>query len=212
MPAFQGQCGPTATADGQVNTARITRDTSLAVQQSHGALYEATYRGNLFSLATAAAGVTITATQNVAVTLASPIVGIYNPAASGVNAVVLYADHCWASGTAGANGLCFATNVCTVSAAGGSASLNLKTQVAGTSQCKTFTASALTGQTAASLIARMLGGPTTGALAANSTSYYQVWFEGGLIVPPGCAGIVMANATGTSPIVAASMMWEETPV
>lgn len=212
MPAFQGQCGPTATQDGQVNTARITRDTSLAVQQSHGPLYECVYRGNLFSLPTAAAGVTITATQTVAVTLASPIVGIFNPANSGVNAVVLYVDHNWASGTAGAGGLAFATSICTVTAASGAGAVNLKTQAVGSSQCKTFTAAAATGQTAAPNIVRMLGGPSTGALAANSTQYYQVFFEGGLIVPPGCLGMVLANAAGTSPVVLASLIWEETPV
>lgn len=212
MPAFQGQCGPIATQDGSVNTVRISKDSSLVAQQAHGGLYESVYRGNVFSLPTAAAGVTVTATQTVAVTLSSPIVGIFNPASSGVNAVVLYVDHCWASGTAGAGGLAFATSVCTVTAAGGSGSVNLKSQVVGTSQCKTFTAAAATGQTAAPNIVRMLGGPTTGALAANGNSYYQVWFEGGLIIPPGCLGMVLANAAGTSPIVAASMMWEETPV
>jgi hypothetical protein len=70
----------------------------------------------------------------------------------------------------------------------------------------------MTGQTVAPTIARMLGGPTTGALAANSWSYYPVFFEGGIIVPPGGLAAVLANAAGTNPILVASVMWEETPV
>lgn len=211
MTAFQGQVGPqAATGDGVVLTARLTRDASLGFQQTHGALQEAAFRGNLYSLATAAAGVTCTATQVVSVTLGSPIVGLYNPTGSGKNAVILYSEACWASGTAGASGLSFGTVPSAgVSAAGGNAAINMLTQVAGGSACRTFVAAAWTGQTVAPGIARHLGGPTTGALAANSMSFYPFFYEGSLIIPPGCAGGLFVNLAGTSPIIAASLLWEE---
>ncbi len=210
MAAFQGQVGPGVGADGSVQTARLSRDASMAVQNSHGLMQEAAFRGNLFSLGTAAAGVTCTATQVVSTTLSSPIVGIYNPAGSGKNAVILYTEHCWASGTAGAGGLSFGViPAAAVSAAGGSGAVNMLTLAVGGSTCKTFTAAALTGQTVASTIARMLGGPSTGALAANSMSYYVNYLEGAIIIPPGAMGGVFTNLVGTSPIICASMCWEE---
>ncbi len=211
MTAFQGQVGPQAGADAAILTARLSRDGSAVVQFGHGAMQEAAFRGNLFSLATAAAGVTCTATQVVSTTLSSPIVGIYNPAGSGKNCVILYAEACWASGTAGAGGLCFGTipSPAGVSAAGGSGSINMLSQVVGGSTAKTFTGAALTGQTVAPGIARVLGGPTTGALAANSMSYYPVYLDGAIIVPPGGVGGLFTALVGSSPIILASMVWEE---
>jgi hypothetical protein len=208
-----GRVGPAYGADGSDQVPRMTKDTALVVQDAHGRNYEATYRGNVWTLSTAAAGITVAAANVIAASAGSPIVGVFNPVGSGKNLVIVRATSLWASGTTGAGGLVWgiiAPNA-GVTAAGGNGAINNATFTTGGSTARTFTGSALTGAGVSTLF-RFLGGPTTGVLAASSAQTVNEETAGDIICPPGAVVGLFAAAAGTSPIVMASMTWEEVAV
>ena len=94
---------------GQIQGLRGDKTAALVITDGHARYQEAVIQGNVYSLATAAAGVTIAAANVFSAANAQPLVGIFNPANSGVNAVVLRGRHTWNSGTTGASGLVWAT-------------------------------------------------------------------------------------------------------
>ena len=142
-----------------------------------------------------------------------PLVGIANPTGSVVNAMLMQIKIVWASGTAAASGAVLAgLAVSGVTGAGGNAAINTGSLSAGGSAVSTFVAAAMTGQTVAHQLLDFIGGPSTGALAANSYPYTVIDYKGLFSCPPGGSLILAAAAAGTSPIVACSMQWAELPV
>ena len=208
-----GRVGPGYGADGTNNNPRLTKDLGVATQSLHGNYYEGTYRGNVWTLSTAVGGVTVAAANVIAASAGSPIVGVFNPVNSGKNLVIIRASSTWASGTAGAGGLVWGIIPpnAAVTATGGNGAINNATFTTGGSVAKTFTGSALTGAGVSTLF-RFLGGPTTGALAANGSPTVNEETAGDIICPPGAVVGLFAAAAGTSPIVMASMTWEEVAV
>src|SRR5207302_84575 len=99
-----GKVGPQQTADGTLVNARMGKTGELMMGQVHGRYYESALRGNLWTLSTAAAGVTIASANVFSASAGQPIVGIFNPVSSGKNCVVTRAMLLMASGTAGAGG------------------------------------------------------------------------------------------------------------
>jgi hypothetical protein len=206
--------GPKATQplNGDKNT------NSLWVARRHAPNYEMAKTGNLWTLATAVAGVTVAA-ANVFSSVApfQPIVGIINPAGSGYDMVIIRASIIWNGGTPAAGGVVWCTLGVSatglVTAAGGNGAINNYTFAVGGSKAKTFVNSALTGNTtvAASLL-DYINGPSTGALAANSFPSGIDAADGRIVVPQGCFLGIGAGAAGTSPIINASMTWLEEPV
>lgn len=202
--------GMQETVDGSATVPiRVGRDRGLMIQHAHARYQEAVRQGRVYTLSTLAAGVTIAAANVIAAANSQPLVGIYNNTTL-YNAVIWRATAVWASGTAAAQGLVWGVVAppSTGLTAGGvtTAALNNLTFLA-SSQMKQFVNSALTGATSA--LFRFMGGPTTGALAANANHTYWEQTDGDIIVPPGgCLGL-FAAAAGTSPIVAASFTYEE---
>lgn len=199
----------------QIGMAEVRGDKSqaLVTTDGHGRYQEAALQGNLFSLSTAAAGVTIAAANVFSSAAAQPLVGIANPPASGFNGVILLGTHTWNSGTPAAGGLVWATCPANnlVTAPGGNGAIGGGSQAAGGSVMRTFVNAAMTGITGAQIYA-FAGGPSVGALAANSNQHFVSELAGILVVPPGSIGGLFAAAAGTSPIVNASMFWEEVAV
>lgn len=208
-----GKVGPQQVADGSLINVRMGKTGEALIGQAHGRYYEPAVRGNVWSLSTAAAGVTIAAANVFSASAGQPIVGIYNPTNSGKNCVITRAILALASGTMAAGGWVwgFVAPNAGVSAAGGNGAINNGTLVAGGSLAKTFVNSALTGAGAGSLL-RFVGGPTTGAGAANANLTTQEETAGDLICPPGGVIGLFAAAAGTSPIVVATMTWEEVAI
>ncbi len=208
-----GKAGPQLSADGTLNNVRLGKTGELIVGHAHGKYYEPAVRQNMWSLSTAAAGVTIAAANVFSASAGQPIVGIFNPVGSGKNCVVQRACILMASGTAGAGGWVwgFIAPNAGVTAAGGNGAINNSTFVTGGSIARTFVNSALTGAGAGSLF-RFLGGPTTGAGAANANLTTQEETSGDIICPPGGVIGLFAAAAGTSPIVMGFMTWEEVPI
>jgi len=215
MASIQGQVAPTYTADGALQTVRISRDGALTSQDAHAQYQEAALRGNLWSLANATAGVTVTGLNTIAqITGSQPVLAISNPAGSGKALVVSFIEHMWSSGTAAAGGLALGVltgaNVTAITAASTNTAVNTYTGNVGGSVAKTYAgATALAGQLTAATLVRYAGGPTTGALSANQQCYFQLATIGAVCVYPGNLLGLWASGAGTSPIVNASWVWEE---
>src|SRR6266404_8547188 len=92
MALIEGQSGPVIVQDGATGNLRIGRYSDLIVSELQGRFAEAAFRNMLFS-----GGMTLTSINNVTFTSATlgatctPIAGVWNPANSGVNALVLQA-------------------------------------------------------------------------------------------------------------------------
>lgn len=174
---------------------------------------EAARMGWIYSLSTAAAGVTIAAANVFSAANAQPLVGVFNPQSSGVNVIIARAKHMWNGGTPAAGGLVWgvAPSPAAVTAASGSSPTSVLTGRASGSACQGYVNQAMTGITGMA-VAGYVGGPTTGALAANSNQTFDDLTDGLIWIPPGAAGGLFAAAAGTSPIVNATMWWAEVPL
>lgn len=186
---------------------------ALVTANAHPWFCEGVRQGNVYALSTAAAGVTIAAANVFSASAAQPLVGVFNPPGSGVNVIVCRAKHTWNSGTAAAGGLVWgvAPSPAAVTAASGTNPTNVLTGQASGSAVRGYVNAALTGVTGMAIVG-YAGGPSTGALAANSNQSFDDLTDGLIWIPPGAAGGLFAAAAGTSPIVNASMWWEEVPV
>ena len=208
-----GNVGPQVATDGNQTPIRLDHSGAIVVQPLPEYV-ELTYRKKIWTLANAAAGVTVAAANVFSSTgPVQPLVGIANPTGSVVNAMLMQIKIVWASGTAAASGAVLAgLAVSGVTGAGGNAAINTGSLSAGGSAVSTFVAAAMTGQTVAHQLLDFIGGPSTGALAANSYPYTVIDYKGLFSCPPGGSLILAAAAAGTSPIVACSMQWAELPV
>lgn len=186
---------------------------ALVVTGGHAKFYEAVRQGNVYQLSTATGGVTIDANNVFSAAATTPLVAVFNPPNSGMNVVILRGVHVWASGTAGAQGLVWAVAPapCGITAASGTSPTSTLTGQTGGSVCRGYVDAAMTGITGNAIMS-FAGGPTTGALAANANHTFVDEVAGAIWVPPGASGGLYAAAAGTSPIVAATMYWEEVPV
>lgn len=220
--AIQGQVGPQILADGSVQTVRLGRLAETIVSELHGRFFEQVFRGNVFSIGS---GLTALSANSVLLTAsATPIVGVYNPASSGVNLAILQASlgaqlnnvtsvapgaYVWASSIGNA--------VVTT----GSVPFNRKTMASTGSQAKGFPGGvALTGltnnlvvfeagdfTTASALLTTTVAAatPTPGVIGVQN-------FDGSLIVPPGGVLALLNTVSSTTHSVTSRLMWEEIPL
>lgn len=197
-------------ANGAVGALRGDKSSALVTTDAHARFQEAVLNGNVYSLPTAVAGVTIAAANVFSAAAAQPLVGIYNPAGSGKYAVILRGDHQWDSGTPAAGGLVWATAPAPsgITAANANNPINALTQSPSGSAMRGYVNSAMTGITGNQVV-KYAGGPPVFALAAGAPATYYDLVDGLIIVPPGATCGLFAAAAGTSPIVNASMFWEE---
>lgn len=185
------------------------------VGDAHGRYFDATTRGSVWTIATATAGITVTALMVIGVASSVPIVGVHNPAGSGRYAVVGRAAVLVPSGTMGAGGFVWgiiaptSTNTTNV---GTNGAINNATFAAGGSIVRTFAGATPLTATGATVLFRTICGPSTGAVAANAASYTMEETAGDICVPPGGFLGIFASTAGTSPIVNAFLTWEEVPL
>jgi hypothetical protein len=208
-----GNLANTQIGDGNIVTIRTHREGNVIVQDGHARYQEPNLRGNMFSLTTPIAGVTVAAANVIGGTNAQPIVGVFNPVGSNKNVVITRAACSVNSGTLGTGGFVWGyalNSTATISGVSGQGEINLSTFLTGNSAIRTYINTAATGAT--SILLRHIGGPTVGAAAANANLTILEETAGDIVVPPGVlVGIFMA-AAGTSPIVNVSMVFEVIPV
>ena len=219
---LQGQVGPQITADGSTPAMRLGRSAEGVIQELHGRFYEQCYRGNTFSWGKTAAALSANSITLTATT--TPIIGLWNPSTSIINAVILQARvqsvlQAASSTTQGA--LVWAISTGNGGITVGNSPWNRKTLVQSGSACKGFDlATAFTGLTnnlvifdAADLSCgvQITTSTVTAATVVPMTNAVQN-FDGNLIVPPGGV-LALLNTTSTTNItVAAGILWEEVPV
>jgi hypothetical protein len=85
MAGIQTVVGPQVVQNGATVNARAERTGATVVSDGHGRYQEALYQGNVYSLSIAAAA----PTAFVGAGAGTPLLGIYNPAGSGKNCVIL---------------------------------------------------------------------------------------------------------------------------
>jgi len=207
---IQGKVGPVYASDGSIIDPRLTHDGAMSTGDLHGRYNEAALRGGVWTLATAVAGITLATANTIAQSGPSPIVGVFNPVASGKVLAIIRVSAQWLSGTPPTAGLVFAVLPpnAGVTAAGGNGAINPYTFVTGGSTAKTFTNSAMTGSGTAALL-RYVGGPFGATLAAGASVFYTEETAGEIIVPAGGAFALLASGAGTTAVLCASMTWEE---
>jgi len=222
-PNYQ-QVGPSLAADGSSIPIRAGRLGEQIISELHGRFYEQVYRGNVYGIGcglTALSAATILLTAS-----AQPIVGVWNPANSPVNLVILQAALRAALNnvTSVAPGdFIWAASIGNAALTAGLAPVNRKNMSSVGSQAKAFvlsTASLLTGlannlalvdvadfNTASALLT------TTVAAATPTPSVNGVHnFDGSFIVPPGGVLALLNTISSTTHSVAGRLMWEEVPL
>lgn len=206
--------GPRASSDGTQVPQRAAKDGTTVVTDAHGRYYEATYRGRVWSYSTPYAGATLVAASAIGQSAWAPLVGLFNPAASGVNLIILAGFANYISGTPTAGGIVwgFVAPSAGVTAAGSNGAVNMGTLATGGSTAKTFTVgTAMTGSAASAILFPFPASAFAGAIAATTPlgSIHQV--DGAIIVPPGGA-VGITGTLGTATLLQGGLIWEEQPV
>lgn len=222
-----GYVGQTATAsDGGQPIVRLGRQSDLIGSDLHGRFYEQTLRGNTFS-----DGMVLTSISNAIWTVATtdatakPITGLWNPANSGYNAVILQA-HVNAIVTAatctGCGGFTWMTATTQSAISTGTTPLSRLTLLGAGSRMKGMSGIASTGISGV-WVARQgssiacgsaanfsFVGTAVGQVTANVSGVEN--FDGSIIVPPGGMLGLFANTTPVAHSAVSGILWEEVPV
>jgi len=214
----QGIVGPRTAADGSQFMLRGSRDSSLISTDAHARYQEAVIRGNVFTLSSVTAGITVAAANNspLAANTGQPLVGIFNPASNKFCASILRAFVSQISGTPAAVPMFFWNVIASpagITAASANPPINNFTFKGVGSSMQGYINSALTGSVVA-IVLRPIAGITiaTPTALAQGTASVSILEEtaGEIIVPPGgFCGIAVGNGAGTTWLVSASMTWEE---
>ena len=227
---IQGIVGqPSAQSIGPGNTPTIRSGQlgDVIVSELHGRFYETAYRGNMFFVGH---GAPFALTANTATTnnTTTPILGIWNPPTSSVNAVILQMalQNGINTGTTPATPGIFTWAVATNQAAlsAGILGYNAKTYQQQGTQVRAFNGNqALTGLSgsiaaveAADIPVCIPSGYSAGTLTNTAVLPTTVGgvqnFDGGLLVAPGNL-LVLINTTGTTTVsVFGRLLWEEVPI
>lgn len=228
MPTqIQHQVGVQALSDGSVGNVRGGKQGDLIASELHGRFYEQNYRGNVFSDGIPTVVAITAATYNIATlgATATPIIGLFNPSTSPVNAVLLAATLS-AIKTALQNTGCgpffWATSIGNTAVSTGSTPLNRKTLANSGSFCKGMSNVALTGLTNNLVVkgASALGGGSSSLAAFLETqagmatihAASRELFDGEWIIPPGGVIALLAGSAPVAVSVTSMLVWEEVPV
>ena len=187
------------------------------VAELGGKYYTLARDGRVFVGSTAVAGVTVPVA-----TTTSPTFGIWNPAGSGVNAVLIKASMGYISGTTIADALCYASSVgvgsvlgTPVSAFVSTTPLNGLVGAGRTSQVKFSAAGTNTLSAAAAGVIYRWSGISHGAPIATTAAFVPVLteeFDGTFIIPPGVFVFPAAALTSEAGTYGISWIWAEVPV
>jgi hypothetical protein len=203
---------PSAGANNAVLNGRAGQLGDSIVSELHGRYYETTYRGNSFllSVSTAAA---VTAYSGGAG--GTPMIGVFNPSASGKNLVITKASfsNVVAASAAGTVtfGLYFGVTAA-ITQATTTTPWSMVTQQQSGSVATGFRNVALTSGSAASNVIALGAYYWATAAGAASIMGAPIDLEGSVIIPPGSYVALGGSAALTSATWIGSLQWEEVPV
>lgn len=222
----QGQTGNQLSGDGIQNPMRSGRTGEQMTSDMQARFYENNFRGNLFSggmtLTSISAATFTTATLGVTCT---PISGVYNPAGSGKNLVILQMQLqvvLTALTSTGPGAFMWATNINQSALTLGTAPLNRSTLQQSGSVAKDMTGIALTGMVG-NLTVRSASGAAGGsaynisnvATAAGfqtTMAAQEDTIDGAWIIPPGGVLALLCTTTPVAHSAATMIQWNEVPV
>jgi hypothetical protein len=196
--------------DGTEVGPRANRTGELAIGAAHGTWNEAVRQGNMWTISTPSAGITVTANMLVSVASANAILGLYNKsAAGGVNLHVTRMSLVIASAATITNLVWGFNNVATLSP--------IPTGVARARNHKNLTANsaspgavafdgsvAVSGAAATDLFRPIVAGVVNTPLTVEE-------FDDDLWVPPGGFLGIFGDTVTTSTVVRGFITWEEVP-
>jgi hypothetical protein len=221
----EGKVGPQKASNGAPVTQRMGLSGEVIAQELHGRFYEQVLQGRVFSIGSKPTALSAATIANDATS--QPIVGIWNPSTSGVNAVMLQAaltDFINNVTSVALGGFVWASSVGnTANLTAGLAPFNRKTLASTGSACKAFalsTASLLTGLINALVIFEPAEFNTASGLATTSVNVATPtpsvsgvqYFDGSLFVPPGGILALLNTISVTTHTVAGRLLWEEVDV
>jgi len=224
---IEAQVGPQVLADGSVDALRAGKTGEAIIQQLHGRYFETNYRGNVFSDGIATVTAIVAATYNISTLGATvtPIVGLWNPSTSPINAVLLSATLNTiktALQNTGTGPFFWATSIGNSAISTGNTPLNRKTLAKSGSFCKGLCNVAATGLTNNLVVmgaAALAGGSSSLAAFLETAAGMATWaqasketFEGEWIVPPGGVIALLAGSAGVAVSATSMLLWEEVPV
>jgi hypothetical protein len=210
-----GKVGPGFAQDGSLVDPRMTKDLATVSQMLHGNYYETTYRGNVFTASTAAAGITLVAlnVSPLTVNTGIPIIGLWNPPGSGKNLVINKVNVGFISATASIGNIVwnYALNqtITSTPTANGAVSNFLGN---GSAVAKVFVNAVMTGSTVGIMLRPAF--QVQFVTAVNEiVDYAEQDIGGDIIVPPG-AWIALANgvSNASAAVITASVTWEEVAI
>jgi hypothetical protein len=211
---IEGKVGVQVLQDGVNSQPRQGKSGELNISHVHGNYYEPTYRGNVFTCSTAAAGITLAATSlsPLAAGTGTPIIGLYNPQSSGKNLVInkVHVGVITSSASTGNIVWNYAINQTITAAANGTINSNFLGGAA-SSVVKAYVNTATTGSTIGIMFrpAYQLQFVTA---AGEVVGPIEQDLNGDIIVPPG-AYLALANGvSNTTTVLSASITWEEVPI
>lgn len=224
--SVRGRVGPDTLQDGAEAKFRQGKSAEQIIQQLHGRLYEANYRGALYS-----GGMGLTAINAATFTTGTlgatctPVVGVWNPTGSGVNVVVLQAVLSLTMTALQATGgapFAWASSIGNGAITTGAQPFSRSTGIASGSNVRDMTNVALTGLTNNLVVrhAAALGGGSAEAAAFLATAVgmqtqQAPWVEqidGAMFVPPGGVLALLATTTPVAHSASSALLWEEVAV
>ena len=143
----------------------------------------------------------------------TPLLGIWNPAGTGKNLVVLQSFIAMRNnGTVSPGSFVWSAGLTTPVTANLNQPLNLATLQASGSVAKFIANAAATGSSALLYVRPILG--VGAATTVTSTGFPQGYEEtaGGILVPPGAMAAIISTVTGTAAVVDAGIVWAELPI
>lgn len=216
---LQGNQGQTGKQTGQNITFGVGEFSDGLFTEFQARFYEQNFRGQMYgngvTALTALTANTITLTNTT-----TPILGVWNPANSGVNLVILQATLAAginAAAATGAGAFVWAASVGNSALTLGASPVNHKTLAAVGSAAKGLSFIALTGLTNNLVLLEAADFPTPTIIttAAVPTSVqtptvsYTQNIDGSLIVPPGAVLALLNTASTTTVSVTGRLLWAE---
>jgi hypothetical protein len=201
--------GPVIAAQGSEVQHRSDKTGSLVVTPGHGTYQEAVLGGNVYGVCNQA-GVT----SQAGLSATTPVLTLYNPAGSGVNAVLWFAGATFsvAFATAGAIWLAVNTNVAAAAVTGTLTTAHRNMLLGGANSPKVIPMLAAT-LPAAPVGLSILGVGLTGAITTTPMAQtVGKCFDGSVVLAPGTAVSIQTGVASGASGMFCEFIWEEVAI
>ena len=209
---IQGQVGVQALSNGSQSNMTLGRSGEQLVSEWQPRYYSLVKQGLVYGFSSAAITVAATHVSRLSANTGTPVIGIWNPANSGKDIVILKHGISTVSGQPGGP---FVWNygLVTTTAAALSTVVNAKFGQSPSGSIAAVYSNVVTTSSLAGVLAFHAAAITniTGAGNGGPSTFYDDR-GGDILIPPGAWGALAATVTGTSHVIQASVIWAEIAV